>query len=87
MSGLGLGTITYSRTSHWTYWAFAADPNHAFNVWVDIKSDSLFQILGPGPASPPFGLAFLGYENVTPGFDGIDVEEVFHVPSDCQIGA
>ena len=84
VSGLGLGTVVYSRTSHWTYWAFAADPDSAFHAWVEESNGMPFQILGPGPALPPYGLSFLGYESVVPNMDGIDLDAIFKVPSNCH---
>lgn len=84
VDGLGLGTVVYSRTSHWTYWAFVADPDHAFHAWMQESNGMPFQILGPGPALPPYGLSFLGYESVVPNLDGIDLETIFHVPSTCS---
>jgi hypothetical protein len=82
-TGLGLGSVVYSKTSHWTMWAFAADPAAAFHAWVDISTGYPFQIMGPGPALPPYGHAYLGYENVKPGFEGIDVDSIFSLPKNC----
>ena len=84
VDGLGLGTVVYSRTSHWTFWAFAADPAHAFHAWVEKSNGMPFQILGPGPELPPYGLSFLGYESVVPNLNGIDLDAIFHVPSKCH---